>query len=231
MNDHDEESAFLKAIIENPDEDLARLAYADWLQDRDRDAQAEFIRRQIKAADLAGHGYSTEIIRRLRRGDKPLKFEELLTLGPWERGELELDGEFSRYNPYAVPGWVVHHSTSAMVCWRRGFVEGVQLNPGSLASASRTLRWSPVREILLRKLSPGLKRQLGIDLASDPRYITDEQSATLVKLLKPMFPNLQRAVIRWRAPVAGGFVVKRVFTVMWKDHTERYEKIVGYRPS
>lgn len=43
------EAAFLRAIAENPDEDLPRLLYADWLEeqgDAEQQAQSEFIRLQ-----------------------------------------------------------------------------------------------------------------------------------------------------------------------------------------
>lgn len=40
------ETAFLKAIIENPTDDAPRLIYADWLEERGDAEQAEFIRLQ-----------------------------------------------------------------------------------------------------------------------------------------------------------------------------------------
>lgn len=47
MSDHD---ALLAAICAEPDEDTPRLAYADWLDEHDRNAQAEFVRTQIELA-------------------------------------------------------------------------------------------------------------------------------------------------------------------------------------
>src|SRR5690242_1443256 len=41
-----DEEAFLRAICENPDDDLPRLVYADWLDERG-DPRGEFIRVQI----------------------------------------------------------------------------------------------------------------------------------------------------------------------------------------
>src|SRR5579884_1109764 len=38
----------LQAIIDNPDEDALRLAFADWLQDHGESERAEFIRVQIE---------------------------------------------------------------------------------------------------------------------------------------------------------------------------------------
>lgn len=47
-----ESDAFLAAIAGRPDDDLPRLVYADWLDDHDEPARAEFIRVQIELARL-----------------------------------------------------------------------------------------------------------------------------------------------------------------------------------
>ena len=48
---HDE--AFLEDICDHPDEDSTRLIYADWLDDHDDEARAEFIRVQVERRKLA----------------------------------------------------------------------------------------------------------------------------------------------------------------------------------
>jgi uncharacterized protein (TIGR02996 family) len=58
-----EEHAFLRAISENPEDDLPRLVYADWIEDRGRTARAEFIRLQVEryrrsANDRSARGIS-----------------------------------------------------------------------------------------------------------------------------------------------------------------------------
>lgn len=40
--------ALLRAVLESPKDDTARLVYADWLQEHGRESQAEFVRLQIK---------------------------------------------------------------------------------------------------------------------------------------------------------------------------------------
>jgi uncharacterized protein (TIGR02996 family) len=45
-----EQDAFVGAIIEAPDDDGARLIFADWLEDNGQDQRAEFIRLQMQAA-------------------------------------------------------------------------------------------------------------------------------------------------------------------------------------
>jgi uncharacterized protein (TIGR02996 family) len=44
---HPKELALLKAIASAPDDDLPRLVYADWLEERGREERARFIRLQI----------------------------------------------------------------------------------------------------------------------------------------------------------------------------------------
>jgi uncharacterized protein (TIGR02996 family) len=45
--------AFLSEIIANPDDDTARLVYADWLEDNDDPERAEFIRAQVRLASMS----------------------------------------------------------------------------------------------------------------------------------------------------------------------------------
>src|SRR5262245_45372587 len=51
-----EDEALLRAIVEDPDDDLPRLAYADWLEERGDEAQlarADFIRTQVALSRMA----------------------------------------------------------------------------------------------------------------------------------------------------------------------------------
>ena len=48
-HDRDERLAFGIPPISHPDEDTPRLAYADWLQENDREGDAHFIRDMIQA--------------------------------------------------------------------------------------------------------------------------------------------------------------------------------------
>lgn len=52
---HPDQAAFLRAIRDNPDDDLKRLVYADWLEENGEEARSDFIRVQVElAAMLAG---------------------------------------------------------------------------------------------------------------------------------------------------------------------------------
>jgi len=57
-----EADAFLAAIIANPDDDLPRLVFADWLEEHDDSLRAEFIRGQ---SALAAGSTDTEIAKRM----------------------------------------------------------------------------------------------------------------------------------------------------------------------
>jgi uncharacterized protein (TIGR02996 family) len=53
MTDRD---ALLRAICENPDEDALRLVFADWLQENGNPEYAEFVRLQVRHAELLRYG-------------------------------------------------------------------------------------------------------------------------------------------------------------------------------
>ena len=48
----DQDRAFLEAMQEHPDDDLHRLAWADWLEERGQDDRAAFVRAQLQLAKL-----------------------------------------------------------------------------------------------------------------------------------------------------------------------------------
>src|SRR5829696_3648603 len=50
-----ERDLLLKAVCENPDDDTPRLVFADWLQEHDEEERAEFIRLQVRHAELLRH--------------------------------------------------------------------------------------------------------------------------------------------------------------------------------
>lgn len=53
MNERD---ALVRAICDNPDDDTPRLVFADWLQEHGEEARAEFVRVQVRFAELLRHG-------------------------------------------------------------------------------------------------------------------------------------------------------------------------------
>lgn len=51
-----EREALLRAVCDHPDEDAPRLVFADWLQEHGDETRAEFIRAQVRFAELLRHG-------------------------------------------------------------------------------------------------------------------------------------------------------------------------------
>src|SRR5207248_2696491 len=65
-----DESAFLKAIAESPDDDGLRLVYADWLEEHGQDDRARYLREEVALTRIDGRSDPTAWrmrIDRLRR--------------------------------------------------------------------------------------------------------------------------------------------------------------------
>jgi uncharacterized protein (TIGR02996 family) len=120
MSDAD---SLLAAIVADPEDDLPRLAYADWLDENGDPDRAEFIRVQIELAKLSG-GDS-------RRG--PLAEREAALLAAhaaaWSKGLTKAGLKAPQF--------------------RRGFVERASLGDVSrfLRQADALFRREPIREI------------------------------------------------------------------------------------
>ncbi len=138
-----EDEAFLQDIVAHPDDDTPRLIYADWLDEHDRPKRAELIRVQCRLA-------------RMSEDDPdhlPLTLREQALLQ--ERGETWQE-EFFR----AVWGPDLPDDTECQ--FRRGFVEGLDLNAQDFLDKAETLfRISPLFKVRLNLLGvsrrgPGL---------------------------------------------------------------------------
>jgi uncharacterized protein (TIGR02996 family) len=167
-----EEEAFLQTIAENADDDLPRLIFADWLEERG-DPRGEFIRVQCALARMPPDD-----------PDRPQVEER-------ERGLL---GQYEHVWTDWLARLVDHWE------FRRGFVERVVMLPRSfVAHGKELLRAAPVRhihffrrnqmhitEIMVLARSPFLTRLETIRLNTD-RGIRDEDVRELAAS-----PNLIR---------------------------------------
>jgi uncharacterized protein (TIGR02996 family) len=131
LDRHPQAAAFLQAIIEQPDDDLPRLAFADWLTEHGDEARAEFIRVQIELARLSVYDPRA----------RPLRDREaalLQTHGDAWRGAL------ARITSEAV--------------FHRGFVERVKLGVRQfMDNAAELVRLAPIRTVqLLRAMQSKL---------------------------------------------------------------------------
>lgn len=131
-----EERAFLDAIADNPDDDVARLVYADWLQERDRpedEARADLIRIQVRLAQLRPDQADVE---------------------PLRRRERELLDQYET-------AWRQHLPVDTTGRWRwgafeRGFVETVEIDdwPTFEPVIAEVFHAQPVRQLMINGLTP-----------------------------------------------------------------------------
>jgi uncharacterized protein (TIGR02996 family) len=116
MTDHD---ALIAAMRLSPDDDVLRLAYADWLEEHSDLARAEFLRAQIEFEPLRDD-YESERAGELRHRFAHLAYDEqvhgwLAWMGPL-LGKLDGDGvyfEFRRgfLDEIALPAkWFLEHA-------------------------------------------------------------------------------------------------------------------------
>lgn len=127
---------FLRALIADPDDDTLRLAMADWFDENDDPARAEFVRVQV---ELAG-GVSDHERRR------ELEFRQRDLLVAHDRAWVAPLADVLNCAPGQWGGWV----------FRRGFVEYFNLPAMRINKhGGRLARLTPVRELLLRPCSPG----------------------------------------------------------------------------
>src|SRR5689334_12337700 len=115
------ESAFVQAVINNPDDDTPRLVYADWLEEHDQPERAEFIRLQVELARPCRPAARHRALAARQR--------ELLAQNraSWGAGTLHALGR-PRY--------------------RRGFVESVRTNRYRfLRHADEVFEHFPIREV------------------------------------------------------------------------------------
>jgi uncharacterized protein (TIGR02996 family) len=181
--------AFLRAVIDHPDDDGPRLVYADWL-DEQGDVRGEFIRLQI---DLA------------RRGPLHLGYEG------WMRRAAQLFRDHGRAWGRSLGGW-------ARRCrFRRGFSETVWVEWEHYAECAAAVRdLAPVREVfvdLAGRPVPDLER-----LAVPAGVIRFHPFVPLGfrpgdgRLAVAVQPPITRQIIRWL-----GSALERPVTVLPAD--------------
>jgi uncharacterized protein (TIGR02996 family) len=93
------EEAFLRAIQEEPDDDLPRLVLADWLDDHGDAARAEFVRAQLELARGVGD---------------PVRHDRLLA----RERDLLLEHRSRWLGPFADAAWSVWRYTRGTACVR-----------------------------------------------------------------------------------------------------------------
>jgi uncharacterized protein (TIGR02996 family) len=120
------QDAFLQAILEHPDDDIPRLIFADWLEERG-DPRGTFIRLQCQRAALTHRDPAFKEL--LAQESALLRHNE----AEWSKPVLRLVDE---------------------VEYRRGFIEHVSVTAARfLKNANRLFRLTPIRSVKLTRLT------------------------------------------------------------------------------
>jgi uncharacterized protein (TIGR02996 family) len=154
---HDD--VFLRAIIEDPDDDAPRLVYADWLDEHGQPERAELIRVECQLGRLLGSGPIRHHLEcRARQllciSDGVFKFEGHLS-EPLEARDRDLLAAHG--GRWAEP----LHGLVDSLAFRRGFVEEVGIRGRAFpAEAGDLFRLVPVRHASFSHVSPVLAPHL-----------------------------------------------------------------------
>jgi uncharacterized protein (TIGR02996 family) len=164
MTDQD---AFLRTIIENPDDDTPRLVFADWLEENGDPERAEFIRLQIQS--------------------DPILVWDARMFSMMDRiGDLQRRHE-SRWRPKLPVEWPV--------IFRRGFAEGLTMTANEFhANTEMLFRIMPFLRVRFsdfdidefEHILPYLARLRTIGLSHSPWFARRIESAPAIAL-----PNLK----------------------------------------
>lgn len=149
------EDALLAAVLANPDDDLPRLVYADWLEEHGEPERAEFIRVQVELARRSGEvcvacddGAECECdIRQLRRRER-----ELIDAHGFDWFQTTIPGIdlIPCLNPTMQPGGGMIPATI-----RRGFVDEIRCTLADwLSHGSAIVRKHPVSRVELSDCVP-----------------------------------------------------------------------------
>jgi uncharacterized protein (TIGR02996 family) len=188
-----EEAAFLKAVLELPDDDGPRLVYADWLDERG-DPRGEFIRVQCELARLAEDDP--------RRGELQAREGALLTAHrrEWNQPLYQLLTETSPSISHRERREIVRRCT-----YRRGFVEGVAVRTAVFVTCTDPLfRLGPLRAARLWDAGPligdltrvpALARLAVLDLSGNG--LTNQDAQVIARC--PSLTGLRRLDLRSNA--------------------------------
>jgi len=143
------EDAFVHSILANPDDDLPRLVFADWLEENGRESHAELIRVQCELAHMPQRSKQAAVNARRK---KLAAREKVLLAQPefqatWPRGVGK--------PPYEVPG----RKTDPERKYVRGFMPLAEVWDGELLDSKwKASPWNRLlREgkLLALKIDPG----------------------------------------------------------------------------
>jgi uncharacterized protein (TIGR02996 family) len=146
-----EGEALLRAILDDPDDDVSRLVYADWLAENGDDARGQLIRVQVEAARLAP---SREPADRQRFAGLTAEASLLLT-----RHETRWLAELPHI---AGVRWIAPSHTNSGPSFQRGFVNNLACNCWALLRehGPELFALTPIERLSIRIETPAELREL-----------------------------------------------------------------------
>ncbi len=147
-------AGFLEAIVAAPEDDVPRMIYADWLEERGEGRLASVVRqKRLRGRDLRHHRWR-RYVREMLEGIVPKSWRGCPVMHPEERGEgeagLGVGGE-DRASWAYMRSWtfpIIEPHRPLEVCLRYGFVSEVATSLNRLLKVLPGLvRSQPVREV------------------------------------------------------------------------------------
>jgi uncharacterized protein (TIGR02996 family) len=141
--------ALLKGVLQVPEDDNARLIYADWLQENGREDEGEFIRMQCGVGRYDDESFQKTARAFFRKQKYPIKGTGNVRFAP---PDLAIKG----VSPHFVA--------------RRGFVDEIELSCDSfLAHAATLFAAHPISRVRLADKRPNSSIAAGWHAWTDPR--------------------------------------------------------------
>ncbi len=209
---------FLRAICAEPEDDTVRLVYADWLDENGDPARAEFIRLQVRRANLKVAGEDT---RELKTRD--IKLREAHE-GRWRR-ELPLDVRPETWQRFwrgfvsgatADVGYVLRYADTMFAAAPAQFVHVKRLTDRFASAFASLPHLRRVHGLTLSKAAEGLDWDAvlaGDNLANlrclEVRFALGEYAARAIT--RAALPHLARVHVRGTVTWAAAEVLSRRF--------------------
>ena len=148
-----EREALLAAVCANPNDDLPRLVFADWLDENGEPERAEFIRLQVRLAELwANPDRPVEAVgpaRPIVAGRDRNEVIRQMAIADVRKREREL---WSEYGPRWLEGLFRRKEIEWFTAFHRGFVDRVTVRSDrTLIRHTRVFALEPVRHLTIRR--------------------------------------------------------------------------------
>jgi uncharacterized protein (TIGR02996 family) len=188
----DEEAALLGTIAADPDADLPRLVYADWLEDRGDDGRAAFVRTQVQ---LAREPEWSPLAVRCKHFDP-----DALTGAPWRDTLPPLSPRIAAWHPETpfrrgLPDWLIVRDLASFLDIADRLLEVTPVTTLSLPTSALPFWQEFARRPWLRRVKElsfyGLSTPIEpLRLLADAPNASNVESLTLESTTSPAIPTV-----------------------------------------